>query len=116
MGWYYSRITFIQHGSASTEKIHYVCFNKDNSFDNIQENVAVKGEHISMTSDYRNTKNKVSYAVRYKGTKYRSAWKYEYYTSFDDYHNSHMKITARIVDESVNIDNIANDTTAKRSA
>ena len=57
-----------------------------------------------MHSDYKNTGNNLTYALRYKGTDYVSAWKYEY---ISDGNNTHLKITSRSVAPSVTITNIA---------
>jgi len=84
--------------------VTYVSFKAESSHDGISENVIVQGETINMTSDFYNTGNNVSYALRYKGTDMVSAWKYEllnYKTN-----TCHIKITSRNVAPSIIIDSI----------
>ena len=88
-----------EHGTYVT----YVDFQNEGSHYGISENVMVQGETINMTSDFYNTGNNVSYALRYKGTDMVSAWKYEY---ISDGNNTHMKITSRRVSSYVTIDDI----------
>jgi hypothetical protein len=83
--------------------VTYVSFKAESSHYGISENVIVQGESISMTSDFYNTGNDVSYALRYKGTDMVSAWKYEY---LSDGNNTHMKITSRNVAPFIIIDSI----------
>ncbi len=84
--------------------VTYVLFKNEGSHYGISKNVIVQGETINMTSDFYNTGNNVSYALRYKGTDMVSAWKYEllnYNTN-----TCHIKITSRNVAPSIIIDSI----------
>ena len=78
---------------------HVVRFNSKNagisnlSYNNITENVTVKGQDIAMTSDFRVNFNHVTYALRYKGTNMETAWKYERINQGSD---THLKVTSRI--------------------
>lgn len=62
-----------------------------------------------MLSDFRTTSNRVSYALRYKGTHMVSAWKYEYVYDTNKEH-THLKITSRNVAPSVTIGDIEDGT------
>ncbi|HHU97638.1 MAG TPA: collagen-like protein [Petrimonas sp.] len=70
----------------------HVQFTNTESHDDISETVTVQGTSITMTSDFRTGVNKVSYALRYKGTDLVSAWRYEY---ISDGNNTHIKVTSR---------------------
>ncbi|HPK29570.1 MAG TPA: hypothetical protein PK979_00830 [Bacteroidales bacterium] len=89
----------------------YITFLDTISYNSITENVIVKNESITMFSDFRNTgspgNSSPSYALRYKGTDWVSAWKYEFVS---DGNNSHMKITSRAVAPSVTISQVADPT------
>lgn len=56
----------------------YVNFYYSIVSDNVEEHVIVGGEEVASTNDYRGNINKISYALRFKGTKWVSAWRYEY--------------------------------------
>jgi len=92
-----------------TNQNYYVRFNSPYSYVGITENVTVQGENVSMTSDFRTTSNRVSYALRYKGTHMVSAWKYEYVYDTNKEH-THLKITSRNVAPSVTIGDIDDGT------
>lgn len=83
--------------------ISYISFNSTPPYDGITENVSVHGHNITMTSDFRNPGNHVSYALRYKGTKWVSAWKYEFVNSLN---YTHIRVSCRNVAPSVTIDTI----------
>ena len=92
--------------SIIPQNTNYVYFTSTSPYNNIAENVIVQGVSINMHSDYNNTGNNLTYALRYKGTDYVSAWKYEY---ISDGNNTHMKITSRSVAPSVTIGNISDN-------
>lgn len=56
----------------------YVNFYYSIVSDNVEEHVIVGGEEVASTNDYRGNINKIAYALRFKGTKWVSAWRYEY--------------------------------------
>ncbi len=85
-----------------------ITFSSSTSFYDIIENVKVWGRDISMTSDYKSPGNNITYALRYKGTEYRSAWKYEYIYD-DKRENTYMKITSRLVSSSTSLGDIVED-------
>ncbi|HHU25682.1 MAG TPA: hypothetical protein GXZ56_03565 [Bacteroidales bacterium] len=58
----------------------------------VRETVTLRGVSMTFTSDFCVGVDSVSYALRYKGTDWVSAWRYEY---ISDGNNTHMKITAR---------------------
>ena len=89
--------------SIIPQNTNYLFFWSTSPYNDIAENVIVNGENITMTSDIYNTGNNLTYALRYKGTDYVSAWKNEY---ISDGNNTHMKITSRNVAPSVTIDDI----------
>lgn len=74
---------------------------------NFEDSVEVAGKSVLCRQDFKSTANKkVCYALRFKGTQYRSAWKYE----FSEKNNYPvMQITARNVPEGVTITEVAND-------
>ncbi len=78
--------------SIVPKELRCVQFQDTESHNDISETVTVQGTSITMSSDFRTGVNKVSYALRYKGTNLVSAWRYEY---IKDGNNTHMKITSR---------------------
>lgn len=71
------------------------------------ETVSVRGRTVSSKNDYRGGLSGVAYAVRFKGTDFVSAWKYEC-TQLDN--NFVLKVTARSLkdaDSSILIDDVA---------
>jgi len=78
------------------------------SYNDVSENVVVQDMCITVTGDYRTTANNVSYALRYKGTNLRSAWKYEMINFCTD--SCYLKITSRNIEPSVTITDVANET------
>jgi len=91
------------------EYIHtfYVYFKKGGDHDDITENVTVNSQSFTMTSDFRQPGGNICYALRYKGTNMRSAWKYEFVS---DGNNTHMKVTSRNVAPSVTVSQVADPT------
>lgn len=100
-----------------TADINYIRFNSAafGPYYDVSENVVVQGEEIYMTSDFHNTGNNISYALRYKGTDMVSAWRYQFVPDPNKKH-THMKITARYVSPSVTINDITNETFWNNSA
>jgi len=98
--------SILEWQSVVPKDILWVRFNSTYTHNDKNENVIVQGININMVSDFRTTPNKVSYALRYKGTDMISAWKYEYVTDNVNKNHTHMKITSRNVLPSVTIDNI----------
>ena len=64
---------------VSAEPDH-VSFSEQRTHSDIREDVSIAGESISSTNDYQSNGNGSVYALRYKGTNYVSAWRYEYTT------------------------------------
>lgn len=56
----------------------YVAFNQPSSFKDVSETVIVSGDTVSSLNDYLSTGKNITYALRFKNTKFISAWKYEY--------------------------------------
>lgn len=81
----------------------YVNFAMDVIYDNISETVVVGGKTITSSNDYRGNVNGIAYALRYKGTEFFSAWKYEF-KKIDNH--PVLSITARPVGSSVTINDI----------
>ena len=65
------------------------------------------GTRLENFEDIKNMGTNVSYALRFKGTGYRSAWKYEWVKE-----NNHqvLRITARNVRDGVTLDDVATET------
>jgi hypothetical protein len=86
----------------------YVRFIDDNPRNNVGENVTVAGTSFSGWSDFRYVSaDKVTYALRFKGSGIVSAWRYQYVS---DGMNTHMKITSRnVYGQTVIIDEIAQE-------
>ena len=68
------------------------------------DTVLVAGKRILCKMDYKNLDNSISYMLRFKGTEYQTAWKYEYTKV-----NGHivMRITSRNVADGVTLEDIA---------
>lgn len=64
---------------VSAEPDH-VSFSEQRTHSDIREDVSIAGESVSSTNDYQSNGNGSVYALRYKGTNYVSAWRYEYTT------------------------------------
>ena len=58
----------------------YVNFSEQRTHNDVQEDVRIAGESISSTNDYQSNGSGSVYALRYKGTNFVSAWRYEYTT------------------------------------
>ena len=81
----------------------YVNFGVYVTFNDISETTMVNGESVTSTNDYRGNAKGTAYALRFKGTKWLSAWKYEY-TKVDGFQV--LKITTRPVGSSVTVEDI----------
>ena len=68
------------------------------------DTVSVAGKRMPCKADYKNMDNSISYMLRFKGTEYQTAWKYEY-TKVNG-HNV-MRITSRNVADGVTLEDIA---------
>lgn len=89
------------------ESESYLRFAKTSKFTDISETVMVGGKSITSTNDYCSTGNNVAYGLRYKGTDFLSAWRYEYTKEGDA---QVMKITCRPLNNGnaqISIDEIA---------
>ena len=64
---------------ASAEPDH-VSFSEQRTHSDIREDVSIAGESVSSTNDYQSNGSGSVYALRYKGTNFVSAWRYEYTT------------------------------------
>ena len=74
----------------------------------VSEPVLVAGEKIECKQDVKGTGNDVCYALRFKETHYRSAWKYEYVIDAT-YNRRFLRITSRNVADDVTINDIATE-------
>lgn len=79
------------------ESPDYVDFDESADFPDMEEEVVIAGEKFTSLNDYRALSENTTYALRFKGTKMLSAWKYEY-TQYDNY--PVMAITSRFLEES----------------
>lgn len=68
------------------------------------DTVSVAGKRMPCKADYKNLDNSISYMLRFKGTEYQTAWKYEYTKV---YGHIVMRITSRNVSDGVTIEDIA---------
>ncbi len=87
----------------------YLSFTSPFRQNDVSETVVINGESISSTNDYRggSVSSNKAHALRFKGTKYVSAWRYESMLLND---KRVLKITARPLDgkaNNVTIDDIA---------
>ena len=87
----------------------YLSFTSSFRHNNVSETVVINGESISSTNDYRggSVSSNKAHALRFKGTKYVSAWRYESMLLND---KRVLKITARPLDgkaDNVTVDDIA---------
>ena len=73
----------------------------------VSEPVLVAGEKIECKQDVKGTGNDVCYALRFKETHYRSAWKYEFV--IDRNNERFLRITSRNVSDDVTINDIATE-------
>lgn len=74
---------------------------------NYEETVEVAGERLVCRQDFKNSvEDTVCYALRFKGTKYQSAWKYEGWMDNDNC--DVFRITTRNVPDGVTITDVAN--------
>lgn len=73
----------------------------------ILEKVVVAGEELQFTSDFYSEGAGWCVALRYKGTKYVSAWKYRIYS--DEFGSKSLEITARKVTDQTTIEDIKGD-------
>ena len=82
-------------------------FGKAKTFLNAKLSVEVNGTRLQSVEDINNTGTNVSYVLRFKGTGYQSAWKYEWVKE-----NNHqvLRITARNVRDGVTLDDVATET------
>ena len=58
----------------------HVSFSEQRTHSDIREDVSIAGESVSSTNDYQSNGSGSVYALRYKGTNFVSAWRYEYTT------------------------------------
>ena len=87
----------------------YLSFTSPFRQNDVSETVVINGESISSTNDYRggSVSSNKAHALRFKGTKYVSAWRYESMLLND---KRVLKITARPLDSKANkvtVDDIA---------
>ena len=87
----------------------YLSFTSPFRQNDVSETVVINGESISSTNDYRggSVSSNKAHALRFKGTKYVSAWRYESMLLND---KRVLKITARPLDgkaNNVTVDDIA---------
>lgn len=87
----------------------YLSFTSPFRHNDVSETVVINGESISSTNDYRggSVSSNKAHALRFKGTKYVSAWRYESMLLND---KRVLKITARPLDSKANkvtVDDIA---------
>ena len=73
------------------------------------EDVIVAGNKVTCKQDIKALGNNVCYALRFKYTRYQSAWKYEYELTRDPSVSFVMRITARNVGEPLTIEQVANE-------
>lgn len=74
----------------------------------LTETVCLSGERMDCVQEFKGTtRDNVCYALRFKGTEYQSAWKYEWVSQ--DENNFMMRITSRNVMDGVTIDQIATE-------
>lgn len=71
---------------------------------NLSENVVIAKKSIVCLQDFKGSGNSVCYALRFKGTKYQSAWKYE---CVKEGEFQVMRITTRNVTDGVTIAKVA---------
>lgn len=86
----------------------YVQFSQKADSTNVEEDVIIEGKEVKCRQDFKGEGNGVCYALRFKGTKYQTAWKYEFVT--EPGHTSPvMRITSRVVMDGITVDKIATD-------
>ena len=84
----------------------HVFFNNEMDNPDLSENVMVAGKQLECQQDFKGFGKGVCYALRFKGTEYQSAWKYEY-TQVNE--NNVLRITSRNVADGVTIADVANE-------
>ena len=94
------------------ERSDYVVFNRAFEQLNFSQEVLVAGKDVDCVQDAKGSGNNKSYALRFRGTKYQSAWRYEYVKEGG---NQVMKITSRIVADGVTIADVAKEDFWKNS-
>ena len=83
-----------------------VKFDSPFAVSDVSETVVIAGEKVNCVQDFSGSGNNVCYALRFKGTGYQSAWKYEY-VRVNGYRV--LRITARNVEHAFNIGQIADE-------
>ena len=89
--------------------IDYINFTQTYTHKDISESVSVAGQDVSSKNDYYAPGNGIVYALRYKGTDFVSAWRYEILTNNEE---RTMRITVRsLKDETtqISIEDIGKD-------
>lgn len=78
---------------------------KDTLREDVTEQVLINGVNVVGASDFFNTTVGITYAVRFKGTDYCSAWRYSYERYMDKEHkfSNKLVITARPIDPNLAI-------------
>ena len=72
----------------------------------VSETVMLAGKNIECRQDFMGSGDGVCYALRFKGTEYQSAWKYEYMKD-EDSNCQILSITTRILPDGFTIADIA---------
>lgn len=86
-----------------------VLFNGDVQYEDIEsmwDETVIAGERITCKQEIKGIEQGVCYALRFKGTRYQTAWKYEK-VQHKAYHT--LRITARNVPDGVTIDQITTE-------
>ena len=86
----------------------YVLFSQTANSTNVEEDVIIEGKEVKCRQDFKGEGNGICYALRFKGTKYQTAWKYEVVTK-QGYTSPVMSITSRVVMDGITVDEIATD-------
>ena len=86
----------------------YVLFSQTANSTNVEEDVIIEGKEVKCRQDFKGEGNGICYALRFKGTKYQTAWKYEVVTK-QGYTSPVMRITSRVVMDGITVDEIATD-------
>lgn len=73
---------------------------------NFSEGVSVAGKNVTCLQDVKGFGKGVCYALRFKGTEYQSAWRYEY---VDVNNHNLLRITSRSVADGVTIADVAKE-------
>lgn len=94
-GWHLP--TFKEWIGVMSEFPNVVYYGKQDTLRNSYERVVINGVEVEGASEFFNTTTGITYAVRFKGTDYCSAWRYSYERYKDKQHKFQNKlvITAR---------------------